>query len=144
VTEPQKALKTHEEARLLLRRLWDKAVISSTYVDAEWLQMQSLVDKLYAMGFEVALPPPSFRFVDFCSRGSLVWQEDECLRHDPEAERLPGAWRRLFSSDIISETVLVSAWRGDSRYDLYSGERVAALHPEGHAIYHFKLKAGRS
>lgn len=29
-----------------------------------------------------------------------VWAEDECLRHDPDAERVGDAWRRLYGEDM--------------------------------------------
>jgi hypothetical protein len=39
----------------------------------------------------------------FGVRGKLVWLEDEALRHDPTAERLAGAWRRLFNAEPPDE-----------------------------------------
>lgn len=35
----------------------------------------------------------------FSQKWKRVWLEDDCTLRDPDAERWPAAWRRLFSSE---------------------------------------------
>lgn len=66
-----------------------------------------------------------------------VWQEDECLRHDPDAERWPAAWTRLFSENPPDERSTSpdrhEDW-GDADAVLF-GDRMVVRSYDGHSIW---------
>lgn len=60
---------------------------------------------------------------DWVDRVVILWEEDDCLRHDPDAERAAGAAYRMFRFDLESSShrVLARHDYGDAGYVLYSG-----------------------
>lgn len=67
-----------------------------------------------------------------------VWAEDECLRHDPSAERWPAAWRRLFNTEPPDERAPMTPedhedW-GDADAVRY-GERMVVRSYDGHSLW---------
>lgn len=56
---------------------------------------------------------------DWTERIVLLWEEDEVLRHDPDAEHLPGALVRFGGPGFDLGVCLAKHDDGDSGYDLY-------------------------
>ena len=58
--------------------------------------------------------------------GRTLWEEDECTRHDPNAERLPQAWQRLFGEVMPALEGCIAEWDGGDTFAyLLPGKRVA-------------------
>jgi hypothetical protein len=73
---------------------------------------------------------------EWVKNASLRWQEDECLRHDPNAERLSGAWRRLFGVVFEDDAKIVEQWDGGDQYwYLHDGGRVHVHAYDGYSIW---------
>lgn len=59
-------------------------------------------------------------------RGKTLWTEDEMTLRDPDAERLAGAWLRLFGEELPDTSrALAEHDGGDSFATLYPNGRVA-------------------
>lgn len=73
---------------------------------------------------------------DWVDRVVILWEEDDCLRHDPDAERAKDAAHRMFRFDRKSGTnrILARADFGDSGYDLYSGGIVICWSYQGGSV----------
>jgi hypothetical protein len=54
-----------------------------------------------------------------------LWLEDECCRRDPSAERIEGAWLRLFGEEMPSGKPLEEYDGGDTFAYLWPGGRVS-------------------
>lgn len=68
-------------------------------------------------------------------KGPRRWSEDECLRHDPDAERIEAAWFRLFGEELPDDAQALAKYDGgDSFATLFPGGRVAWSTYEGSAI----------
>lgn len=60
---------------------------------------------------------------DWADRVVILWEEDDCLRHDPDAERAEDAAHRMFGFNKKSDRnrILARSDFGDSGYNLHSG-----------------------
>lgn len=64
-----------------------------------------------------------------------LWKEDECLRLDPDAERIGDAWQRIFGC-LFFDDPLVETWdAGDQVWRLHAGGRIEVLSYDGHEIW---------
>jgi len=59
--------------------------------------------------------------------GRNLWQEDEMTLRDPDAERIEGAWRRLFGEDMPDESQALAEHDG--------GDVFATLYPHGRVAW---------
>lgn len=59
--------------------------------------------------------------------GPVVWKEDECLRHDPDAERIGNAWQRLFGESAPDSDDCLEEWDG--------GDMLAYRYPNGRVAW---------
>jgi hypothetical protein len=69
-----------------------------------------------------------------------VWEEDDACLQDPDNERLPQAWRRIFGEDLEQLTALATCDGGDAIATLYSRGRVAWQSCMGGAITRIPLE----
>lgn len=59
-------------------------------------------------------------------KGKTLWTEDEMTLRDPDAERLAGAWLRLFGEELPDTSKALAEYNGgDSFATLYPNGRVA-------------------
>lgn len=68
-------------------------------------------------------------------KGKTLWSEDEMLLHDPDAERIAGAWLRLFGEELLDTSKAIAEYDGgDSFAKLYPNGRVAWMTYMGTAL----------
>lgn len=64
-----------------------------------------------------------------------LWEEDECLRHDPDAERIGSAFRRITGEDYDGKAVVETYDGGDHEMRLMPNGYVVYCGYDGYAIY---------
>lgn len=55
-----------------------------------------------------------------------LWQEDECLRHDPDAEHIEGAWKRIVGTEYPGTRNAPKEDWGDADASLVAGKLVVS------------------
>jgi len=67
--------------------------------------------------------------------GDEVWCEDECLRHDPDAERIEDAWEHFFGVPMLSKNSATKLDWGDCFVYLFDDGRSAVMSHNGWSIH---------
>lgn len=82
--------------------------------------------------------PPSPRLQAFGRTWRCVWEEDECLRKDPDAECWPAAWKRLFGEDPPNKRAATKPQDHEDFGDagaLRVGDRLILHSYDGHSLW---------
>lgn len=67
--------------------------------------------------------------------GARLWKEDECLLRDPNAERLPAAWMRIFGEPLPEKGLCLHHDGGDGDFYLAPNGATFWSGFDGHEIY---------